>query len=101
VPSGHYENHFDQQSGVWDLSGVYNETKNDASFNFTIAQDNKGKISGQGTVTGSEEGIDVELDSTISGSIKSIGEVTRAVLNELPRGKPRGIVFCSGPSFRA
>ena len=78
APSGHYENHFDRQHGIWDLSGVHNGTEDDVSFNFTIAQDDKGKISGQGrfTFTGS----DVEFNSTISGSIKSIGDVTRVVL---------------------
>lgn len=81
VPSGHYTNHFGQPgTDIWDLSGTYNETEDDASFNFTIIQDDKGKISGHGTLTGSEDGIDIALDSTISGSIKSIGDVTRAVL---------------------
>ncbi len=81
APSGHYENHFGQPgTDIWDLSGIYNETEDDASFSFTIIQDDKGKISGQGTMTGSEDGIDIALDSTVSGSIKSIGDVTRAVL---------------------
>lgn len=81
VPSGHYENQFGQPgTDIWDLSGTYNETEDDASFNFTIVQDDKGKIGGYGTLTGSEDGIDIALDSTISGSIKSIGDVTRAVL---------------------
>lgn len=80
APSGHYENHFDRQHGVWDLSGTYNETESDASFNYSIVQDDKGKVSGQGTLTGSEDGINVELNSTISGSIRSIGDVTRTVL---------------------
>lgn len=81
APSGHYENHFGQPgTDIWDLSGTYDETEDDASFNFTIIQDDKGKISGQGTLTGSGDGIDIALDSTISGSIKSIGNVTRAVL---------------------
>lgn len=80
VPSGHYENHFDRQHGVWDLSGTFDETENGVSSNFTIVQDDKGKINGQGTLTGSEDGIDVELNSTISGSIKSIGDVTRTIL---------------------
>lgn len=81
TPSGHYENHFDQPgSDIWNLSGTYNETENDASFNFTIVQDDKGKIGGQGTLTGSEGGIDIALDSTISGSIKSRGDITRTVL---------------------
>ena len=80
APSGHHENHFDRQHGIWDLSAVYDEPFPGGSLNFTIVQDDKGKIGGQGRLTGSDDGIDIELNSRISGSIKSIGDVTRAVL---------------------
>ena len=82
APSGHYENHFDRQHGVWDLTGSYDETELGLSNQYSIVQDDKGKISGQGRMTGTDEGIYIELDTRYSGSIKSIGEITRAVLKE-------------------
>ncbi len=87
VPSGHYETHFDRQPyGVWDLSGTYNNGMylggliDDGLFNFTLVQDDKGKISGQGTVAGSQDGYEAGANLTASGSIKSSGDVTSAVL---------------------
>lgn len=80
VPSGHYENHFGQPgTDIWDLSGTYSETNYDNSFDYSIVQDDKGKISGQGIeMFIYDDEYDVTLYSTISGSLKSIGNVTRA-----------------------
>lgn len=86
APSGHYENHFDRQHGVWDLTGHYDVTVLGISNQYSIVQDDKGKISGQGRMTGADEGIYVELDTRYSGSIRSIGETTRAVLKETLAG---------------
>lgn len=80
APSGSYAYYFDQQHGVWDLSGSFNESYGDASGSITIVQDDKGKISGQGTVAGSQEGSTADVDFTVSGSIKSLGNVTRVTL---------------------
>lgn len=87
APSGHYENHFDQQPGVWDFSGTYSGTDDEGSFDqtfvFTIVHDDKGKISGQGTRTGIyDDDYDFELHTTVSGSIKTIGNITRGDLKE-------------------
>ncbi len=82
VPSGHYESHFDRQHGVWDVTGSYNETELGISDQYTIVQDDKGKINGQGRMTGTDGGIYIELATTYSGSIKSIGDITRVVLKE-------------------
>ena len=80
VPSGYYENHFDTQYGVWDLTGTYDDADIGFPSNMTITQDNKGKISGQGTVVGSQDGFTADVGFTISGSIKSLGDVTRVAL---------------------
>lgn len=80
VPSGHYENHFDTQYGVWDLTGTYDDADIGFPSDITITQDNKGKISGQGAVAGSQDGFTADVDFTISGSIKSLGDVTRVTL---------------------
>jgi hypothetical protein len=93
VPSGHYENHFDRQPyGVWDLSGTYHNGMylggliDDGLFNFTLVQDDKGKISGQGTVAGSQDGYDANASFMASGSIKSKGNATTAVLKTILAG---------------
>jgi hypothetical protein len=81
VPSsGHYENHFDTQYGVWDLTGTYDEADIGFPSDMTITQDNKGKIRGQGTVLGSQDGFTADVGFTLSGSIKSLGDVTRVTL---------------------
>ncbi|MBI4523404.1 MAG: hypothetical protein HY695_06275 [Deltaproteobacteria bacterium] len=81
IPAGHYEINFDQQADVWDVSGSYHEEDPGISMDFTISQDNKGKITGLGSASGSEDGISVNLNFTIVGSIKSVGAVTRTTLN--------------------
>lgn len=87
VPSGHYENHFDRQPyGVWDLSGTYSNSMylggllGEGLFNFTLVQDDKGKIRGEGTVAGSRDGYNATANFTASGSIKSGGNTMSAVL---------------------
>lgn len=93
VPSGHYENHFNRQPyGVWDLSGTYHNAMylggliDDGLFNFTLVQDDKGKINGQGTVSGSQDGYDASATFTASGSIKSKGNATTAILKTILAG---------------
>ncbi len=81
APSGSYAFYFDRQQGVWDLSGYFPFSElYGATGDLTIVQDNKGKISGQGTVAGSQEGYTADVDFTVSGSIKSLGNVTRVSL---------------------
>lgn len=82
VPSGRYTNHFGQLgTDIWDLSGTYSEADYDNSFDYSIVQDDKGKITGQGVEMFSyDDEYDVTLYSTISGSLKSIGNVTRAAM---------------------
>lgn len=93
APSGHYENHFDRQPyGVWDLSGTYHNgmylggVLDEGLFNFTLVQDDKGKISGLGTVSGSQDGYDANASFSASGSIKSKGNATTAVLKTILAG---------------
>lgn len=79
--SGSYAAYFSGQQGVWDLSGHFPFSElYGASGDLTIVQDDKGKIRGQGTVTGSQDGLTVDVDLTASGSIKSLGDVTRAAV---------------------
>jgi hypothetical protein len=80
VPSGHYSNHLGQAgTDIWDLSGPYSRTDDDGSLTYAIVQDDKGKISGQGMEMFSyDDDYDVTLYSTISGPLKSRGNVTYA-----------------------
>jgi len=58
--------------GIWDISGSYDEDLGlDESFEFTINQDGKGKFSGYGSATVSEDDIDLFMDFIIKGKIKS------------------------------
>lgn len=78
---GIYENYFSGQQAVWDLSGHFPFSElYGASGDLTIVQDDKGKIRGQGTITGSQDGLTVDVNLTASGSIKSLGDVTRAAV---------------------
>lgn len=89
APSGHYENHFGQPgTDIWDLTGTYSLTDEDWSLYYSIVQDDKGKISGQGAESFTYYGSEVEWYATVSGSVKSIGNVTRAEL----KGKLVGTV---------
>ena len=77
LPSGHYNISFGQQQGLWDLTGSYSDTDVSETINFTIVQDDKGKITGNGTSTGTDSGYTIALNFTIKGAIKSVADVTR------------------------
>jgi hypothetical protein len=77
LPSGHYDIPFGQQQGVWDITGSYSDTDVSTTTNFTIVQDDKGKITGNGTTTGVEQGYTVQMNFTAKGAIKSVADVTR------------------------
>jgi hypothetical protein len=48
--------------------------------NIALVQDDKGKITGNGTANGSDSGIDVSLVYSIRGSIKTTNDLTRVLL---------------------
>lgn len=80
LPLGHHEIPFISAQGIWDLSGNYNDSAGTTTIDFTILQDEKGKITGAGTGTTSQSGFDFDLDFTIVGSIKTIAQATRVQL---------------------
>jgi hypothetical protein len=73
-PSGHYENQFTAQSGLWDLSGTYNENPQNQ---FTIVQDDKGKITGQASLFETDGSMSITMAGPVVGSIKTTGGVPR------------------------
>ena len=74
APSGHYENQFTAQSELWDLSGSYSDGPND---NITVVQDDKGKLTGQVSLSGTDGSISIVMAGPVVGSIKTTGGVPR------------------------
>ncbi len=72
---------FTVPQGIWDVTGNYSGDEFDVTNNISLAQDDKGKITGTGTASGSDSGIDVELAYVVRGSIKTINDLTRLLLN--------------------
>jgi hypothetical protein len=80
LPSGHYVIPFGQQHGVWDVTGNYSEDDLSTTTNFSLVQDDKGKITGNGTTTGTDQGYNVQINFTVKGAIKAVAGVTRVDL---------------------
>ena len=74
APGGHYENHLTAQPGLWDLSGSYSEGPED---NITIVQDDKGKLTGQVSLSTTDGSISLTMAGPVTGSIKTTGGVPR------------------------
>ncbi len=73
-PSGHYENSFTAQPGLWDLSGSYSDGP---SGSIAIVQDDKGKLTGQVSLSGTDGSISITMAGLVVGSIKTNGGVPR------------------------
>jgi hypothetical protein len=85
APVGQFNLQFLPSQGIWDVTGNYPNIGSGAITNdIDLVQDEKGKITGTGTGTGTEivRGItiDVDLVYNITGSIKTVSDVTRVVL---------------------
>jgi hypothetical protein len=89
APSGHYQNQFTVQPGLWDISGTYIEGAFATPENpdvvsqgtmLVLVQDDKGKITGNGLTSLKGSGLDLEMTASIKGAIKSLGNITRASL---------------------
>ena len=80
VPVGQFNFQFTPSQGLWDISGDYPNDEFDTSNQITLTQDDKGKITGVGTGTGTFSGITVNLVYDFTGAIKTISDVTRVLL---------------------
>ena len=74
APGGHYENQFTDQPGLWDLSGSYSEGAGD---NITVAQDDKGKLTGQASLSTTDGSLSITMAGPVVGSIKTTRGVPR------------------------
>ena len=70
---------FTPSQGIWDVTGNYPDGDFDTGT-ITLIQDEKGKITGTGSASGSESGIDVSLVYHVNGSIKTVSSLTRVLL---------------------
>jgi hypothetical protein len=78
APAGHYENQFTAQPGLWDISGSYSDSGQD---NITIVQDDKGKLTGQVSLSQTDGSFSITMAGPVTGSIKTTGGVPRVSVN--------------------
>jgi hypothetical protein len=76
-----YEFGFDGDVYLWDMSGTYDEEAMGLDVSYTLVQDDLGKLTGSGYVSGELEGADVYLNYAITGSVKQKANVATVVLN--------------------
>ena len=95
LPSGHYVIPFSQQYGVWDVTGNYSDDDVSTTTSFTLVQDDKGKITGSGSTSGTEQGYNIQLNFTVKGAIKAVAGVTRVDLST----KHTGTATDGGPIY--
>jgi hypothetical protein len=80
APVGQFSLQFLPSQGIWDVTGNYPNNEFDITNDVDLVQDEKGKITGTGTGTGTTQGITVDLVYNVTGSIKTINDVTRVLL---------------------
>jgi hypothetical protein len=87
--------HFTGDAGLdlWDLSGHYSESMGGVDMDLTLSMDSKGKITGSGTASLAEYGMDMNFRFT--GAVKKSGNLTRVVLNL----KAKGNLVVEGKSY--
>ena len=81
IASGTYTKEFNGELNLWDISGSYTENLEDISLSYTLNMDPSGKFTGSGSFY-YDVGWSGYLSGsfTVSGSVKSAGNVTRVSL---------------------
>lgn len=81
IASGTYTKEFNGDLNLWDISGSYTEDLEDISLSYTLNMDPSGKFTGSGSFY-YDAGWSGYLSGsfTVSGSVKSAGNVTRVGL---------------------
>jgi len=89
--------------GVWDVSGSYSGDLFDLAVDYTVTQDTGGKITGDGTVTGTmyiekyDVDVDVDMTCNITGSVSQKNGVCMVKLSI----KGRGTASFEGGTYNA
>ena len=86
-PGGIFVIPANQLPDVWDVSGNYSENDFGVTNNFTLVQDDKGKITGQGNASSVQGSLNVGLNFDIRGKIKVVGGTTRVDLKARYKGQ--------------
>src|SRR5687767_4741390 len=71
---------FFPDQGVWDVTGNYPNNEFDTTNNIDLVQDNKGKITGNGSGTASDSEITINLIYNFIGALKTSNGLARATL---------------------
>ncbi len=89
----------DSSLGVWDVSGTFTDDAFAANLggDYTISVDAAGKITGGGTVSLSESGINMDMNFAFSGTIKTVKGITTVQMNMKISAK--GKVYYGGESY--
>src|SRR5437667_1298890 len=80
VASGTYTQDFTGAINLWDISGSYNEDLGGISVDYTLNTEPSGKFTGQGTADVQDTDVNLHADFTLSGSVKTAGDVTRVTI---------------------
>jgi hypothetical protein len=67
LPAATYD--FTGNFDIWDISGNYEDDSLGIDFDYDITQDEKGKLTGAGSFSGTLYGVDFESDFTVKGTI--------------------------------
>jgi hypothetical protein len=86
IASGSYTNTFSGDITLWDISGTYSESLDNIKMEFTINMDSSGKFTGAGSFSYDDWSNNLDGDFTISGSVKSSGNVVRVSMTMLING---------------
>ncbi len=89
------DTHFKGDLGLdlWDVSGSYSESMGGVDMDFILSMDGQGKITGSGTASVPEYGMDMNFRFT--GTVKKSGTLTRVALNL----KAKGTILVEGRSY--
>jgi hypothetical protein len=83
------ESHLYDLSGIasiWDISGTYDDALSGIPFALTLAQDGNGKISGDGSWSDSEDGLNYSVTVSVKGTLKQSKGSTAVTLTVQHKG---------------
>jgi hypothetical protein len=87
IAAGTYTMEFDGNVTLWDVSGSYTEDIGGISIDYTLSVDPAGKITGYGSADyGGGYGINIDMTFKFSGTVKTVGAITRVSLSMTMKG---------------
>lgn len=103
IASGTYTMEFDGNVTLWDVSGSYSEDIGGISVDYTLSVDPAGKITGYGSANYyGGYGIDIDMNFNFTGTVKTIGAITRVSMTMTMKGKGavQGYTFSFSASIK-